>query len=180
MSKVWFISDEHYYHENIIKYTKRNFENAEYMNYALINNMSRIKETDTVWHLGDFALTNLENIKSILKQLPGKHNLIMGNHDKFKVKDYYETGFNFVSKYPILYDFFWLSHEPLFLEKNSCYMNLYGHLHHNLYISDFPNYLNICVERHQYKPITLDSIKKAINLYNINTKKYFQEFYESF
>lgn len=55
-SKVYFTSDTHFYHSNIIDFCKRPFKNVEDMNETLIENWNRVVgQDDIVFHLGDFA-----------------------------------------------------------------------------------------------------------------------------
>lgn len=56
-SKVYFTSDTHFYHSNIIGFCKRPFKNVEDMNETLIENWNRVVgQDDIVFHLGDFCL----------------------------------------------------------------------------------------------------------------------------
>ena len=53
--KVFFTSDTHFYHANIINFCKRPFANVETMNEALIENWNAVVGVDDiVFHLGDF------------------------------------------------------------------------------------------------------------------------------
>jgi len=72
----------HFYHENIIKYCSRPFQNASDMNDILIANWnSVVKKDDDVIIAGDFIHSgNLENIQSIIKRLNGDLWLVYGNH----------------------------------------------------------------------------------------------------
>ena len=80
---IYFISDTHFYHSNIIKYFNRHFKDVNEMNETIINNWnSIIKEDDTIYHLGDFCLSNDDEIKSIFNRLNGNKILIRGNHDR--------------------------------------------------------------------------------------------------
>ena len=80
---LFFISDTHFNHENVIKYEDRPFANAAEMNEALIRNWNEVVQPDdTVIHCGDFALgTNKDNIVDIVNSLNGKIRLVRGNHD---------------------------------------------------------------------------------------------------
>lgn len=54
--EVWFTSDTHFGHENIIRFCNRPFRNAEEMNAELIRRWRETVPKDgIVFHLGDFA-----------------------------------------------------------------------------------------------------------------------------
>lgn len=83
---IFFTSDEHYGHHNIIKYCNRPYANTDEMREALIDNHNRVvKNDDEVWHLGDFAFDKAQ-ILPILHRLNGRHRLISGNHDDTFIK----------------------------------------------------------------------------------------------
>lgn len=88
---IYFTSDLHFYHKNIIKYSPafRNYENAEEMNEALIAYWnSVVTPEDTVYNLGDLSMAaNTKKIIEVAKRLNGKHFLILGNHDHSIKKD---------------------------------------------------------------------------------------------
>ena len=90
---LYFISDTHFNHENVIKYEDRPFANAAEMNEALINNWNEVVSADdTVIHCGDFALgPNKENIVEILESLNGKIRLVLGNHDSAAKIEIYKS-----------------------------------------------------------------------------------------
>jgi calcineurin-like phosphoesterase family protein len=110
---IFFTSDTHFSHKNIIKYCHRPFVDETYpdlggktdprrwkeeeMNEEMIRRWNkRILPNDTVYHLGDFAFKNLRKAKEIREQLNGKIYMIRGNHDTGEnfgfewMKDYYE------------------------------------------------------------------------------------------
>lgn len=79
---LWFTSDHHFNHKNIIKYSSRPFSSLEEMNEKLIENWNKnIKGGDAVYHLGDFFFTHPKFITKIFERLNGKITLIKGNHD---------------------------------------------------------------------------------------------------
>lgn len=84
MGNVWFTSDTHWGHANIIKYDKRPFASIEEHDEALIANWNRVVgKGDMVYHLGDVLWhTKSEKLDYILNALHGTLILIKGNHDK--------------------------------------------------------------------------------------------------
>ena len=55
-SKIFFTSDTHFDHANIIKFCDRPFKDVEEMNWKLIKNWNdKVPQDGLVFHLGDFA-----------------------------------------------------------------------------------------------------------------------------
>lgn len=168
-----FIADTHFDDSGIIKFEDRPFSSVENMNNAMIQMWNAyVKPQDTVWHLGDFIWndgkwddTCKDRIKEISSQLNGTKNLVMGNHDKaLSVRDWMELGFNTVYDIPVLYKgFYILSHEPVYVNENMSYVNIYGHVHGNPNYKDYSrNGCCICVERTNYTPVNFYSIRDRI------------------
>lgn len=81
--KIWFTSDTHFGHKNIIRFSNRPFNDEDHMNEELIKAWNEVVgEDDDVYHLGDVSLTNDEKTNKILQRLNGKIYLIKGNHEK--------------------------------------------------------------------------------------------------
>ena len=77
---IYFTADLHFYHDNVIRFANRPFENSQQMNKALIKNWNdKIKPTDEVYILGDFTMKGHALAQEILYQLKGKKHLIKGN-----------------------------------------------------------------------------------------------------
>jgi calcineurin-like phosphoesterase family protein len=80
--KIWFTSDTHFSHKNIIKYCKRPFGGIDHMNMILIQNWNEVVgPDDLVWHLGDVAMGNRRHIPGYREKLNGRIHLVQGNHD---------------------------------------------------------------------------------------------------
>ncbi len=80
---VWFTSDTHYGHANILAYSQRPFDDVRDHDESLILNWNSVVQPgDRVYHLGDFALCDVERATKIAKRLVGQKFLIFGNHDK--------------------------------------------------------------------------------------------------
>ena len=160
--KIWLIGDPHFYHFNVISYCDRPFASVEEMNEALVNNWNRVvRKNDRVIVNGDFALSGKDNIISIGQRLNGRKTLVLGNHDGASLNTYYEAGFEMVSKYPIvLDDFFIVSHEPLFIQEQGLYANLFAHVHNAPSFNTVsPRSFCTSAERINYTPIEFEDIR---------------------
>ncbi len=155
--KIFAISDTHFCHANIIKYCNRPFSCVEEMNESLIKNWNEaVSNDDVVLHLGDYCLGSKEAARDITSRLHGKKILIMGNHDNWNESFYREIGFHTVSRFPILYDnYYLLSHAPLVLSESTPYGNIYGHVHNDERYRDTSNTMCVSVERTGYRPVML-------------------------
>lgn len=78
---IYFSSDHHFYHANVIKYCNRPYSSIEEMNEKLIANWnSVVQPEDTVYYLGDFSLA-FRPVELYSKRLNGVKKLVAGNHD---------------------------------------------------------------------------------------------------
>lgn len=83
--RIWFTSDNHYFHKNIMKFCPqtRFGESVEQMNELMIEaHNAKVGPHDRVYFLGDFCFSSAENTEGVLKRLNGRKHLIYGNHDK--------------------------------------------------------------------------------------------------
>lgn len=79
---VFYISDLHIGHANIIKFDERPFADLNEMHRAIIDNWnSRVKTDDTVYILGDFIWAKESNLPFYAAPLAGNKVLVRGNHD---------------------------------------------------------------------------------------------------
>jgi len=82
---VFFISDLHLGHSNIIKYDNRPFKDVDEMHIALIKNWNKVvKDDSVVFYLGDLSFKNDKLATWFLNQVPGKIHTILGNHDRLR------------------------------------------------------------------------------------------------
>ena len=163
MADIYFIADTHFGDESIRRYENRPFDSAEEMDAALIQRWNAVvQEDDSVYILGDFAVPG--NEASVLSRLRGKKYLVKGNHDGKSNEEYRRAGFCEVYDHPVILDNFWiLSHEPLYVNTNMPYANLFGHVHGSPAYRDFsPQHYCVSVERIDYSPIAFDRIKIAV------------------
>ena len=161
----YFISDLHLFHDDVIRYENRPFDNVEHMHIEIIKrHNSVVHQHDTVFVMGDVSFGNKEKTESIIKQLNGKLILIKGNHDRNRSNTwFYDVGFNHVSEWPIIYkDFFILSHEPMYVNENMPYVNIHGHLHKTDWVSK--RFMNVSMENWNYTPVSFDKVKEYFGI----------------
>ncbi len=185
--KVFFTSDTHFSHENIITYCKRPFASVEEMNEHLITNWNKVIPKDgIVFHLGDVAMGNYKNTKEpVLARLNGTIHLIVGNHDRkdmrsnkrFKsVSDILEiqvmdTELEYGMQHVIM------CHYPMIVwpASHRGSWQLFGHVHGNLSnkgtINHKPTQLDVGVDCNNYSPFTWQDIKTQMTLNGLNAMK---------
>ena len=176
---VYFTSDLHFGHKNIIRFDNRPFTSVEEMDEVLIRNWNKkVKEDDLVYILGDISWYNDAKTCEIFERLNGRKVLIKGNHDRVhgKIKNYFEeiTDYKEITlpgnkhitlcHYPIV--FFNRHHYGAFM--------FYGHVHNSHEWQMTENYkfeleqLDICCNMfnvgtmvHNYEPVTFEEITGA-------------------
>ena len=98
---IFFASDLHFGHANIIRAAQRRFDSAEEMDAALIWNWNeRFSPSDEVYLLGNLTMRGPQYAMRILGQLNGIKYLVRGNHDGFVDKTSFERSlFGWVKAY---------------------------------------------------------------------------------
>ena len=83
MSNIFFVSDTHWGHQNIIKYSNRPYKDTDEMNQKMLEAWNKtVQPGDTVYHLGDVAFMTISKLTSYMSRLNGQMHIILGNHDK--------------------------------------------------------------------------------------------------
>jgi len=84
---IFFLSDQHFRHNAVIKYQTRKFKTIEEHDEFLIDQWNKkVGANDIVYHLGDFVIGNRDEIKEIFYRLNGKITFVIGNHDEKLIK----------------------------------------------------------------------------------------------
>lgn len=124
--KIWFCSDLHFNHLNILKFQKErreamgitddmsDTEKLHKHNEWIINmwNMT-VKKEDHIYILGDVSFGTTEDTRKILERLKGHKHLIIGNHDKScRGLENYFVSVSQIKEFPIK------KHQYDFLEEN--------------------------------------------------------------
>ena len=93
---IYFTSDLHFDHANIIKLCNRPFNSVQEMNESIIYNWNnKVNFSDMVYILGDITMNkDPEVARKYIERLNGSKVLIQGNHDYF-VKNYRARRYDF-------------------------------------------------------------------------------------
>ena len=163
MSSVFFTSDTHFGHRNIIKYCNRPFADTNEMDRILIENWNEVVgQRDTIYHLGDFSMGN--QAPKILPRLNGNKILIKGNHDK---RPRLEHGWSEIENYKELkYDgqLVILFHYAMRVWNRShrgSWM-LYGHSHNTLFNDPTLLSIDVGVDCQNYRPVSFDEVRRIM------------------
>lgn len=161
MNNIWFTSDTHFDHANVIKYCNRPFAHKDEMNEAMIENWnSVVKPGDTIYHLGDFSFGKEPSV--IFRRLNGNKIFIMGNHDRQKtsqlpwqsVHTYFELKLNgrFIVMCHYAFRAWNKSHHGA--------LNFFGHSHGTMPMNS--QQIDVGVDCWNYTPVNLDQIEERI------------------
>ena len=171
MTKTYFISDTHFGHENVIKFSDRPFENLAEMEKALTENWnSRVTPDDDIYIVGDFAwrATHDHLIKTI-RSLNGRKHLIMGNHD-FRYLQFEDFREEFVEiekslEIKLEGERIVLCHYPIaeWHQQHRGSWHIHGHLHNRkndtfLFLRNKEKALNAGVEINNFMPVTFEEL----------------------
>lgn len=187
---IWFTSDTHFNHKNVISYCNRPWANVDEMNEGLIKNWNeRVGKCDHVYVLGDFHFGSTKKCKEILSRLKGYKILVKGNHDALAHK-MIAAGFDQVLENEVLKlpngERVFLSHFPFYpdaaerqagflagKEIDMRYMHkrivrretenlvlLHGHVHQAWTVHN--GQINVGVDVHDWKPLSHEQIQNMI------------------
>jgi len=177
---MFFISDTHFYHKNVIKYSNRPFDSVDQMNACLIDNWnSKVGKTDDVYFLGDFSFGTKEETQNIINNLNGKKHMILGNHDKplkgssglESVRSYHRLKVQDSRTERGIQDIV-LFHYPILSWEKRHYgaWHLFGHCHGSLTVEGLGKCHDAGVDNNNYSPLSYDEV------YDIMKDKNFVQF----
>ena len=166
---IWFTSDWHLGHSNIIKSCNRPFASLKEMHEMLLHNHnSVVTPTDTVYHLGDLSYKiNYEMMRLSFQRYNGKFHIIKGNHDKpgylqslkdAKLIESYQD----VLGVSINGQYIWLSHYPHRSWNQSSHgsWHLHGHSHGNM--PPFMSSFDVGTDNWNYFPISFEQVSEKM------------------
>lgn len=172
---IYYTSDTHFSHANILGFCRKQFKTIEEMNELIISNWNKtVMPDDVVYHLGDVHFGGQENYKRTIDRLIGYKVLIRGNHDKSRAK-MLDFGFDEVYNHLVVTDGgkqIHLQHVPIGHdpyvgrtyppELSTHPMPLYdywlcGHVHEKWKKTDGGKIINVGVDQWNFTPITLST-----------------------
>ena len=176
-SNIFFTSDTHFNHFNIIASCNRPFKDENEMNDVLVENWNRVTNDESlIFHLGDFAWGGFNKWKPIRERLNGHIVLIKGNHDWKngpKNKEDEDSMFDYVTqqlhlriegRQVYLNHFPFLCYGGTYRDPESVVYQLYGHVHSGQdskngldiprLIHAFPSQYDVGVDNNNFTPVS--------------------------
>lgn len=164
-----YSADLHLGHFNVIKHDGRPYSSVEEMNNALIRNHNEmVSNSDDIYWGGDLFFRE-KNPEQYLKRLNGIKHLVIGNHDKYWLKDK-ELRKYFVEISDILHvkdgdKTIAMCHYPM-VEWDGYYRgtwHIYAHIHNNLneayeIMRHKEKALNAGCMLTEYRPVTFEEL----------------------
>lgn len=171
---IWFTSDTHFGHANVLGFCDRPWDSIEDMNNAIIDNINAcVAPADTLYHLGDFSFKmSVADARELRRRIRCRNiHWIPGNHDK----DWRQPSVagTFICEphiavlkldggrkvvmchYPIM-DWPGLGHGAI---------HLHGHIHSTREYNDWNRRMRLLrydvgVDANGYKPVSLDEVSR--------------------
>lgn len=180
MRDIWFFSDHHFGHSNILSFTDWNtgdlvrpgFDDVDHMDEYMVEMWNEtVKPGDLVWHGGDITFDKKKFTDKILNKLHGKLRVTVGNHDDIKFLASLGRFEKLVESRRFDDNGFVYSHRPMHPEgmwnhrKQRYVVSVHGHIHQNPAPDGL--YINVSVEATNYKPVHIDEItSRASKIYS--------------
>ena len=163
MSRVYFSSDFHLGHKNIVEKYRPEFSSIEEHDSVIFDLLYSLSKNDVLYLLGDILfhcdqfewyLERFRKVRARIKYLPG-------NHDSLRMLDRIDI---FERILPLSnYRSFWLSHMPIHpSQMHGRKMNIHGHLHKQT-LPD-PMYFNVNLDVNGYRLVNFEDIKKSVGI----------------
>ncbi len=170
--RIWFTSDLHFGHQNIIGYCGRPWETAQAMDEGLIGNWNaRVGPDDLVYVLGDMFWCDAKRAREIMHRLHGAKRIVLGNHDRLlredeSVRELFDAVLPDLHEEAIDGARVVMCHYPLLSWNRAfggAYM-LHGHSHDTVpFRADSGRRLDVGVDAQGYAPISWNEIRKKLD-----------------
>ena len=155
----FFTADQHFYHENIIEYCNRQFQDVEEMTEKIISNYNEVVgKSDHVIHAGDFAFINNKiEVQKIINRLNGNKIFLKGCHDKWMPNNNPHIWRKTIEKQPIV-----VCHYNMRTWPRSHYgsWQLFAHSHGTL--DPVGKQHDVGVDNNDFYPVSFDEIDEIM------------------
>ena len=192
---IYFLSDPHFGHVKILQYEPKRQtilgQNIQEHDSNLLKRInSRVRENDILVVVGDFSLGGYSDIKKYRSEIQCKNLwLVLGNHDKASISQYYASGFSVVCHEIVLKiagEFVRVAHYPykkpwhqiIFpwqkkekdrkkRPRNYGGWLLHGHIHSGMHRNEawkvFGRKINVGVDVWEYYPVAITEVESIIS-----------------
>jgi len=190
--KVYFTSDFHLFHHNVLKFDNRPFADVHEMHKVIEENWNEVvKPEDIVIYLGDLSFARKDDVnfvEGMLWSLNGTIHYVMGNHDDYReipknkrfesVQDYLEVRIAHMVDGKRVETLFCCMHYPIYSWNKShhgSYM-IHGHCHGNLHHGEDASFydnrrvIDVGCMLTEYKPISYLEVMDKLK--HVELKKY--------
>jgi calcineurin-like phosphoesterase family protein len=156
---LFFTSDTHFHDSRVLRIDRRPFGSLAEHDESLIARWNEtVAPDDEVWHLGDFARADADEIALLLSRLNGRKHLIIGNNDPVETiasQDWEST--QHYAELSVEGRLLILCHYPFrtWNQMGKKSINLHGHSHGKL--KPVTRQYDIGVDARDYRPVTLDA-----------------------
>lgn len=173
---TFFTSDTHFCHDKDFLYKPRGYSSIkEHDENIVIKWNNTVQKNDTVIHLGDFCLTDVQKSIEYIRELNGNIFWLRGNHDTDAKVDYILNNCNNVmvfdnDEYVQIFQYnkchIYCSHYPTLTSNfddgyfNSHLINLHGHTHQkeNWLNINNPFMYHVGLDSHNCTPVNIEEI----------------------
>jgi calcineurin-like phosphoesterase family protein len=183
---IFFTSDLHFFHDNIIRYCNRPFADAEQMNRDMLSRInSVVGHDDQLVIVGDVSAGlkgRKAELSEIVRSMRGQKRLVLGNHDHLDAGEYEAMGFASVQHWMELGDFF-VVHYPMAVNPNDprklpmqeramhhydsvrsqFKLVIHGHIHSTG--PELHGHFNVAADRHMFTPVSIEQIATRAGIY---------------
>jgi calcineurin-like phosphoesterase family protein len=174
--EIWFASDHHFDHTNILTFTERGtdnlirpgFRDIDEMNEHIIDKHNKfVGVNDKVYFGGDLG----KNIHKFIPRMNGKKRLILGNHDDLGIEKYIPHFQKILSwrEFGDRSSYFMFCHYPLHRSafdyrgsRDDMKFCVHGHLHEKFVMHENGEidlrYINVSMEQTNYCPVSMTQL----------------------
>ena len=196
---VYFTSDFHLFHNNVLKFDNRPFNDIYEMHSEIERRWNEtVKADDIVIYLGDLSFARREDVQTVnemLSRLNGHIHFVMGNHDKYNdiikmprfesVQDYLELRLTHYQDSELqigtkvrVETLFCIMHYPIYSwnKKHFGSYMIHGHCHGNLHHGESASFydnrrvIDVGCMLNDYTPISYKEVIEKLK--NVDYKEF--------